>query len=381
MAGLSEQEEFELLSLEREKAMNGSAPVAMNTDTFSVPSRPRQFVSQMDRPARMINPRVGERQVPVENPLDRGIYQAGGKVTDVLAGAGLPAEVAAGGGYLANLGLQLGSTMFGGGAGAKLEPAAQKLGMSLMTRALKPDKAARVSGQGETAVKTLLEEGLNVTRGGAEVLRDKVDDLQATVAQILDRYPNATVDKQRVYDALSDSISRATKQGTPQDEVATLNRAVMDFAQHPLLQSSDRIPVKLAQELKQGVWRRLKDPAFAKGVAPSGARDAQKAIGSGLRQGIEDVAPEVGPINAETKKFLDTLKLVETRAGAEGNKNLMGIGAISPSMHNFLAWMLDRYPAGKSMLARYFYSHADPEMVGRAAGAALGAQSGQPPRQ
>lgn len=301
--------------------------------------------------------------------LDRIAYKAGEKTTDVTGSPEL--------GLAANVAVQTVPMFLGGGLGAKLEPAAQKLGMNLMTRALKPDKAARVSGQGETAVKTLLDEGINVTRGGAEALRDKVDDLQATVAQILDRYPNAMVDKQRVYDALSDSISRATKQGTPQDEVATLNKAVMDFAQHPLLQGSDRIPVQLAQELKQGVWRRLKDPAFAKGVAPSGARDAQKSIGSGLRQGIEDVAPEVGPINAETKKFLDTLKLVETRVGAEGNKNLMGLGAISPSMHNFLAWMLDRYPAGKSMLARYFYSHADPEMAGRAAGATLGATQGR----
>jgi len=250
-----------------------------------------------------------------------------------------------------------------------------------MQSALKPDKAARESGRAATAIQTLLDEGINVTKGGAEALRGKVDDLTTEVGRILDRYPNAQVDKQRVYDALNDTITRAMKQGTPQSDVAIINKAVMDFAQHPLLQSAADIPVKLAQELKQGIWRRLKDSSFGVNAMPAAERDAQKAIGSGLRQGIEDVAPEVGPVNAETKKFLDTLKLVESRAGAEGNKQIFGLGALSPSMHNFLAWMLDRYPAGKSILARYFYTHADPEQVGRAAGAAVGAYSGQPTKQ
>lgn len=313
--------------------------------------------------------------------MQRFLYEAGGRATDVLSGAGASPEVAAAGGYATNLAGQVATTFLGGGAGAKLEPAAQAIGKRLMQSALKPDKAARESGRGATAVQTLLDEGINVTGGGAEILRGKVDDLVGVVDGILARHPNAQVDKQAVYDVLSDSVAKAMRQGTPQSEVAILNKAAMDFAQHPLLQQSGTIPVQLAQELKQGVWRRLKDPAFAKGVVPQGERDAQKAIGSGLRQGIEDVLPQVGPVNADTKKFLDTLKLVEQRAGAEGNKNIIGLGALSPNMHNFLAWMLDRYPAGKSMLARYFYTHADPEMAGRAAGATLGSQLGQPPKQ
>ncbi len=347
-----------------------------NTETFAVPSRPIQFNPDETQAARITNAATGTRQVPVENPKDRFLYEAGGRVTDKLTSLGLPPEIAAGGGYLTNLGGQIGTTFLGGGAGAKLEPAAQALGTRLMQSALKPDKAARESGRAATAVQTLLDEGINVTGGGAAILRDKIDDMQATVAQILDRYPNAGVDKQKVYDALSDAVTKAMKQGTPQSDVAIINKAMMDFAQHPLLQNAADIPVKLAQELKQGVWKRLKDSSFGPTAMPAAERDAQKAIGRGLREGIEDVAPEVGPINARTKDFLDTLKLVEARTGAEGNKNIIGLGALSPSMHKFLAWMLDRYPAGKSMLARYFYSHADPEMAGRVAGAALGAQQG-----
>lgn len=375
---LNEQEEFELLSLEREKFKTAGSG---HFQTFSVPSRPRQFVGDETQAARMINPAAGTRQVPVESPAQRFLYEAGGRATDALTGIGLPPEVAAGGGYLTNLAGQVGLTFAGGNMGAKLEPAAQALGTNLMTRTLKPDRLARDSGRGAAAVQTLLEEGINVTKGGADILRDKVDDLVGVANSIIDRYPGAVVEKQKVFDALNDSLSRAMKQGTPQPDMEIINKAMANFANHPLLKNSYDIPVKLAQELKQGIWRKLKDTSFGPNVMPQAERDAQKAIGSGLRKGIEDAVPEVGPVNAKTKEFLDALKLVEARAGADGNKQLVGLGALSPSMSNFLAWMLDRYPAGKSILARYFYTHADPEMVGRVAGATVGAQSGKPPNQ
>lgn len=378
----AENEEFEF-RLRLEKEREAATPVADNSGVpkFSVPSRPIQFNADPTQAARMTNAATGTRQVPVESPMQRLLYEAGGRVTDKLASAGASPEVAAGAGYLTNLGGQIGTTFLGGAGGKTLEPTAQAFGQRLMQSALKPDKAARESGRAATSIQTLLDEGINVTHGGADVLRGRVDDLVGEVDRIIAKYPNAKVDKQRVYDALSDTLSRTMKQGTPQTDISTINKAVMDFAQHPLLQSGGDIPIALAQELKQGVWRKLKDSNFGPNVMPQAEKDAQKAIGRGLREGIEDVAPEVGPVNADTKRFLDTLKLVEARTGAEGNKNIIGLGALSQSMHNFLAWMLDRYPAGKSMLARYFYTHADPEMAGRAAGAVAGSQMGKPPKQ
>ena len=351
---------------ELEAKAGGSAPVSSNEQA------PESLKDQLLRLAPNF---MGPLGIPLSSvkagaeALDRIAYKAGEKTTDLTGSPEL--------GLAANVAVQAVPTFLGGGLGAKAEPVAQNIGKRLMQSALKPDKIARESGKGAQAVKTMLDEGINVTHGGANILRDKVDDLQAAVATILDRYPNASVDKQRVYDALSDSISKAMKQGTPQSDIAVLNKAVMDFAQHPLLANSAGIPVKLAQELKQGVWRKLKDSSFGPNIMPQAERDAQKAIGRGLREGIEDVAPEVGPINARTQEFLNSLKMVEQRVGAEGNKNIIGLGSLSPNMHNFLAWMLDRYPAGKSMLARYFYSHADPEMAGRAAGATLGATQGR----
>jgi hypothetical protein len=72
------------------------------------------------------------------------------------------------------------------------------------------------------------------------------------------------------------------------------------------------------------------------------------------------------------------MKLVEKRAGIEGNKNIVGLGALSPSLESFLVWMLDRYPAGKSVLARMMHSGQEtiPSAAGNVAGGVAGGYSG-----
>ena len=349
--------------------------------TFSIPARPKVFNNDLTAPARMTNAVSGTRQVPIASPSDRFLYEAGGRVTDFLANRGLSPEVSAAGGYAMNLAGQLALAYAGSKIGQLAEPSFEEAGKRVMQSALKPSRSAIDTGKADKAIQTMFDEGVNVTKGGADVLRSRVNDLQDSVKTILEKYSGAEVDKQRVYDALSESISKAMRQATPQSDIAILNNAVMDFSQHPLLQQSSGIPIQLAQELKQGTWKKLGEASFGKGLVPQATRDAQKAIGSGLRQGIEDVAPEVGPINAKTHELLNALNLIEKRTGMEGNKNLVGLGAISPSKEGFIGWMLDRYPAAKSLLAHYLYSHADPAMAGTAVGATLGSKLGQAPQQ
>lgn len=369
--------DFEMVANAYQEAKKSTVPEGM----MQVGSRQPTFVS--DSPtsaARMLFQPKTTRLVPTTGPIDRAIFEAGGSVTEIAAKAGLPAEVAAGAGYLTNLGLQAGSTFVGGMGGAKAGPLLESGGKWLMQSALKPGRAAIDTGKAERAVTTLLDEGINATRGGAEILRDKVNVLQSEVSDILGRHPEAVVDKQRVYDALAASVDKAMLQGTPQSDLVTLRKAIMNFAQHPLLKDAEAIPVQLAQEIKQGVWRKLGERSFGKGLVPEAARDAQKAIGSGLRRGIEDVAPEVGPLNAKSAEFLNAMKLVEKRAGIEGNKNIIGLGTLSPSLESFIIWMLDRYPAGKSILARMLYSGSKsiPATIGGTTAAALAVQSGKP---
>lgn len=308
--------------------------------------------------------------------LDDAAYGAGSKVTDLATAAGASPEVAAGLGAAMNV---VPGVLLGGKGGTQLAPAMESGARRLMQSSLKPSRAAIDSGKADQAITTLLDEGVNATAGGAEMLRGKINALQQQVSDILANHPEATVNKEKVLQAFDSVIEKTLKQGTPQDDMAIVRKAMIDFGQHPLLKDSAEIPVQLAQEIKQGIWRKLGEKSFGKGLVPDAARDSQKALGTGIRQGIEDVAPEVGPLNAKTGEFLNAMKMVEKRAGIEGNKNIIGLGTLSPSLESFLVWMLDRYPAGKSVLARMMHSGKEriPEAAGNAAGGVASAYSGK----
>lgn len=336
---------------------------------------PQTFMDRVMKFAPYATLGVGGGLVKGMAALDKLAYETGGKVTDVTGSPEL--------GIAANVATQTVPMLLGGGIGQKAAPLMESGARWVMQSALKPSAAARGSGKAERAITTLLDEGINVTKGGAEILRNKVSALQDEVTSVLDRYPNATVDKERVLSTFYGVVEKALRQATPQNDLAIINNAMMQFTQHPLLKDISAISVKLAQELKQGIWAKLGDKSFGAQLMPKAERDSQKAIGSGLRMGIEEVAPEVAPLNAKSGDFLNAMKLVEQRAGAAGNQNIIGLGTLSPSLESFLVWMLDRYPAGKSILARMMHSGAEviPGTAGALTGGAAGAVSGQPPRR
>lgn len=300
--------------------------------------------------------------------LDHAAYNAGGKVTDVASNLGASPEVAAATGTAANVGIQTIPSLVGGQAMKPAAAASEWLGRRIMQSALKPNQLARTSGNAEKAITTLMDEGINATEGGAAALRDKISSLSNEVKTILQKYPEGTVDKHKVADALAGAYEKALQHPTPQADLKILDQAVNDF----LSWNPQKIPVQQAQEMKQAVWKKLGERSFGKGLVPDAARDAEKSFGSGLRQGIEEVAPEVGPRNAKQGELINALKQVERRTGVEGNKNIIGLGALSPSSESALAWIIDRSPAAKSMLAHYLHSHFDPVTVGQVAGAGYG---------
>jgi len=103
---LSEQEEFDLLSLERERSGGGS------DSKRKTPKEMRQSPGFFDDPRARAIPELLQK-------IDEGIYEAGGKVTDLGAKMGLPPEVSAGAGYLTNVGLNALPSLFPGGSAPK----------------------------------------------------------------------------------------------------------------------------------------------------------------------------------------------------------------------------------------------------------------------
>jgi hypothetical protein len=310
---------------------------------------------------------------------DQFAYDAGGKVTELASNAGLPAEGAAGVGFAANVGLQAVPTVLGSVLGATALATPMKAGATkLMQSALKPPLADLKTGRAATAIQTMLDEGLNVTKGGVAALREKIGDLNREIVAKLAQSPGSTVDKRKVAGSLKDLSVKVLKQANPQADSAAVRTAWDDFLAHPLLQGGDQIPVQLAQELKQGTYKALGGKAYGelKGVEI----EAQKALARGLKDEIASAVPGIAKLNEAESKLLTTLSVAERRILVEANKNPMGLALIAHNPASFAAFLADRSAAFKSILARMMNagSFAVPEAtIGTGAAVGQGMSSRQ----
>lgn len=371
MAGeASEEELFRFRQrLEQEQA---------NGPMFDMASRPRLMNPDPSQPARMMTPQMGVRSVPQQGPIDRGIYEAGGKATDYLASKGASPEVAAMGGMVTNVGLQA-LPMLAGGEGAKVAaPLMEKGARSLMASALKPSPQAWKAGDAATAIDTLLTEGINPTMGGVAKLKDKVGLLNDEITQIIANSP-ATVQKSDVGMRLVDTLNQAKKQVNPQTDLDAIKKAWMDFRNHPDLIGKQDIPIQLAQEMKQGTYRQLNKKYGEAGTADT---EAQKALARGLKEEIALAEPNVAKINAMESALIKTLDIAERRAVMDMNKNPGGLAWLSSNPATWAAFIADKSAAFKSIAARMMYQGKNqiPATAARGAIAAPMAESGSTPQ-
>lgn len=266
-----------------------------------------------------------------------GTRVAGGATLGATQGALIDSESPAG---------AVGGAVLGGAipaVGAAARPAAEWL----MKSALKPTLAQHQSGEAASAVKTLLDEGINATKGGAEKLKYMVQDIDQQIKDVISS-STATVDKQKVLGQLQGLRQRVLQQANPSADLAAVDAAGTGFSQHPLL-PTDQIPIQLAQDLKQGTYREV---GKKYGQIGSADIEAQKALARGLKEEIAQVAPEVAPLNARQSELIKALKVTGRRALMDENKNPLGLTALAPSGTGALAFLADRSALAKSLAAR-----------------------------
>lgn len=235
----------------------------------------------------------------------------------------------------------------GGIAGQAASNGLNYVGEKLMQSALKPTIAALKSGDAAIAVRNMLDNGLNVSRGGVENLRGAIGDLNDQISQAIGG-SNATVSKQKVLDALNDIRGRFTNQVDPMPDLAAIQGVSDRFAVHPLL-PSDAIPVQLAQDLKQGTYKVL---AKKYGLLGSADTEAQKGLARGLKEGIAAAVPEVGALNGQESDLIKTLGVTERRVLQQMNNNPMGLAGLAHSPAAWAAMMADKSALFKSLAAR-----------------------------
>ena len=308
--------------------------------------------------------------------LTKGAYDAGGKITDIAAGAGASPQVAAGAGFLTNVGIQAVPSLFGMGASKSAAPMLESSAQSLMKSALKPPLASMRSGKGVQAIQTMLDEGINVSPGGVAKLKEKISSLNTEIAQELSSHSASVVDKSKVWNSVKGTLDKFKMQVNPNADVAKIRAAWDEFLNHPMI-TGDGIPVELAQKLKQGTYRVL-DKKY--GQLGSAETEAQKALARGLKEEISSAVPAVAGLNAQESKLIGALNLTERRVFMEANKNPLGLSLLA---HDPVAWasfMADRSGLFKSLIARMLHSGAEtiPQAV---VGPSVAAATAQKPPQ
>jgi hypothetical protein len=333
---LSETEELEYLRMKKRKSMASQAPERRS---------PKQmYASQSDDPSK----------VGIFNALEsieKGIYETGGKVTDVASKMGASPGVAAGAGYLTNVGLNA----IGGGVGGDIAKIAgtslSKFGRwtaeELMGSALKPGVQQWLKGEGKIAVDTMLEKGLNVSPKGIASLRTELEGLQQRVSTAIEK-SGGKIPKSDVVKTIEDAKS-FFKGGTGEvQDMKVINDVIKEFEKAPSVKGMKDIPVQVAQRMKQLEYRRL-DKAY--GTLGDAEETARKGTARGLKEGIEKIAPEVKGWNAEERKIFDTLPVVERRAMMEINRNPGGLALLTHNPTVAAIFMGDKSSAFKSWLA------------------------------
>ncbi len=242
-----------------------------------------------------------------------------------------------------------------------------------MQSAMKPTKAELMSGQADRAISTMLEDGTNVSRGGVNAIRDRVDTLNTQIADIIQNSP-ATIDKAAVGSRLQGVFDRFAKQVNPAKDRASIQKALDDFnAEWPA-----QIPIQEAQAVKQGTYRTLNGKYM--GELDTASTEAQKGLARGLKEEIANAAPEVRPLNAEESRLLNTLPMVERRVLMDANKNPIGLGVLASSPSHMALWLADRSALFKSLVARMLNTAGEATEAAAPAGAAAGAVLNQPRR-
>ena len=311
--------------------------------------------------------------------LNRSAYRAGGAVTDFASNLGASPPVAAGAGYATNVGIQALPVIAGAGMGHAFAQPLKPVANWLMQSAMKPSQIMRESGAAERAATTMLDRGISATRGGREQLQGLVTGLETQIDDILTRSP-AQVDKYAVASTLRSALNKVKTNLSANADAATIQASFDDFINHPLLKNTQLFPVSLANQMKQSIYSALGPNAYVPGVKTGTARLADKTIARGLRENVARAEPGVvGPLS-EQAELLNALKVMTPQALREGNKNIVGLGALSPTVENALVWALDRSPWTKSLLAQGLYGGTIPSGVGATLGGLLGNYSGQQPR-
>lgn len=290
-------------------------------------------------------------------------YDFGGKVTDLYAKLGAPPELSAAQGYATNVLTQalpslMTASRIQGTPQTSLTEAPAKY---VMQTAVKPAVQDLESGAADKAITTMLQEGINPTRGGMDKARNLVralnDEVEPAIAA-----SQATVNVPTVGSRLRDPHTTAMTQVNPQDDIAAVREAWDKFKTSPLVARKVDIPVQLAHALKKGTYQSLGGKAY--GEIGTASVEAQKALARGLREEVGQAVPSIlEPLKREAS-LMNVRDVAGRRALLESNKNTLGLSGLRmDDPLSAATFWADKSALLKALLARGLYTAGQAEMA------------------
>lgn len=252
--------------------------------------------------------------------------------------------------------IQGGTTLMG----QQIAKAASKVAPALMQSALKPGiKSTLAAVKGGTmppVVKTLLDEGINVTPGGIEKLNNIIGSTNADIKAAIDGL-GGKISPLRVTSRLSDTAKQFANQVNPQADLAAISDVGQNFLD---AHGGQQLSASAAQSLKTGTYKALKDKAY--GEVKGATIEAEKALARGLKEEIAKEAAksgiDLGAINAREGAAITARDAIAKRVAMVGNRDPAGLAWLAHSPVTFMMALAERSPVVKSMLARGLYQSA-----------------------
>lgn len=241
---------------------------------------------------------------------------------------------------------------------AVIAPAAKLIGARLMQSAVKPGLKLLTKGDpGATpqVVKTLLNEGVNVTPGGVRKLQTLLSASKQDIAAAIAPVQDVEIPAFRVASRLSDVAKRFGNQVNPNADLEAVSQVGENFLQHPAISERGTLTLEQAQRLKQGTYQQI---GKKYGELSGATIEAEKALARGLKEEVAAEVPTLDALNERHGQLLEALTAVGKRAALAGNRDPVGFAWAAHNPVTFLAALIDRNPAIKSLIARGLYNHA-----------------------
>lgn len=222
---------------------------------------------------------------------------------------------------------------------------------------LKPSLGKASLDRATQIVETGIQEAIPVTEKGAEKAQQLITNLHGEVDRIL---ANTTgeVDLHTVADKLRAWGRQVyNRPGRAPADFEAVMKVADRIDNHPSmaprapLARVDTVSATAANQVKRDMQA---GASSAYGLKSGAEKAAEKTGASLLRQGVEDVAPTVGPINARESKLIDLAKALNRATGREANRSqLTGVPTLMAGTAGAaeLAAGAGRYGAGAMAMA------------------------------